>query len=175
LNDDFSSKLDPRSNETYLLEPGFIYFNQGFALVQAVLGNCVSVCLWDKKLHIGGMNNFLYPHTNKKSEATAKYGNVATAALIRMMEEAGSERRNMLAQVFGGGHPEGEEWADVRELAEKNISAARRILAGKKIKIASEDVGGHMGRKVIFDVSTGRAAVIKVQEIRKDDWHHWPC
>ena len=167
----FGGEIDATSGVTYLLKPGYVYFSRGAAVVQTVLGNCVSVCLWDKKLHHGGMNNFIYPSTGEPREATARFGNVATATLVRLMEEAGSLCKDVVAQIFGGGSPEGEEWARAREIAEGNVAAARRVLSSKRIKIVSEDVGGHMGRKVIFETASGNVAVLKVQDVRESDWH----
>jgi len=155
----------------YLLKPGFIYFSKGNSVIQAVLGTCVSVCLWDKKRRFGGMNNFPYPATNNKHEATAKYGNVATVTLIRMMEEAGCNKGDMMAQIFGGSHPEGGKYVKKRNIGNENIEVARKVLKSKRIKVVSEDIGGHMGRKIAFDVETGNVAVLRVLDIRDSDWH----
>ena len=167
-----TSEFVDAAAESFLLEPGFVYFNRKSVVVQAVLGNAVSVCLWDRNLHCGGMNNFVFPHTSDRRKTTSRYGNVATTTLVKMLEEAGSKRKDIVAQIFGGGAPEGEEWADVREIGERNIEAARRVLASKHIKVVGEDVGGIMGRKVMFDIASGHVAVLKVHEIRKSDWHH---
>jgi len=160
-----------RDNSQYLLMPGFIYLNKGNSVIQAVLGTCVSVCLWDKKRRFGGMNNFLYPFTDDKHKATAKYGNVATITLIRMMEEAGCSKRDIIAQLFGGSSPEGEENSERRNIGRENINVARKVLRSKGIKIVSEDIGGHTGRKIAFDVATGNVAVLRVMDIRDSDWH----
>jgi len=73
----------------HLLERGCIYVATGEGAVQTVLGSCVSVCLWDPEAHCGGMNHFIYPQTMRKEQATPKYGNVATMALIKLMCEEG--------------------------------------------------------------------------------------
>jgi chemotaxis protein CheD len=93
VGEEDTSQVDASGIHHYLVKPGFIYFTRGAAIVTAVLGNSVSVCLWDKKNRQGGMNNFLYPFTKDKSGTTAKYGNVATVMLIKMMEDAGSFKR----------------------------------------------------------------------------------
>ena len=166
-----TSEFVDAAAESFLLEPGFVYFNRKSVVVQAVLGNAVSVCLWDKKMHCGGMNNFILPHTANRLKTTSRYGNVATTTLVKMLEEAGSQRKDIVAQIFGGGAPEGAEWDDVREIGERNVEAARRVLSNRRIKVVGEDVGGLMGRKVMFDIGSGHVAVLKVHEIRKSDWH----
>jgi len=151
----------------YMLKPGYIYVTTGSSVVRTVLGSCVAVCLWDKNQKHGGMNHFLYPKANTKSKPTAQYGNVATRALIRMMADAGSYRKDMVAQIFGGGYSNDGKG---KEIGEENVHVARSILADHGINVISEDVGGQMGRKIIFDTSTGHVVVFKVHKIRETDW-----
>jgi chemotaxis protein CheD len=153
--------------EIYYLEPGYIYIGSEKSAVQTVLGNCVSVCLWDDKLRYGGMNHFLYPFTNKKESATAVFGNIATKILIKKMMAAGSKAENLSAQIIGGAKKEEESDSN---LGRDNVDVARKILQKKGIKIKSEDIGGHLGRKVVFDVKNGHLMVIKVHQIRAGDW-----
>ncbi len=155
------------NNRLFYLEPGYIFCTGEAATVNAVLGSSVAVCLWDRQLRFGGMNHFLFPRAGGPEEATACYGNVSTAALVRMMEKAGARRRNMLGQVLGGGRPFGSPDGG---LGEKNVEAARAALRQKGVVISSEDVGGHMGRKVVFDTRTGHLMVLKVHRIRATDW-----
>jgi chemotaxis protein CheD len=142
------------------------------ALIQTVLGSCVSVCLWDKERRLGVMNHFVYPSIRVKSKATPVYGNIATRAAIRMMEQAGSDRSSMEAHILGGAHP-GVHPANnpANNTGKKNISIARKVLALHGINVASEDVGGTMGRKIVFDTDSGHVAVLKVYKIRESDWY----
>jgi chemotaxis protein CheD len=151
----------------YILNPGFVYFSSKIASIRTVLGSCVAVCLWDKINKFGGMNHYLYPATKDKSKATPKYGNVATITLIKMMINAGSAKNDLIAQIFGGGHSES---ALENTMGSDNVDVAKKILKEYGIDIVSEDVGGTLGRKIIFDTSTGNVLVYKVQNIRKSDW-----
>lgn len=151
----------------YYLEPGYIYFSRQPTTIRAVLGSCVAVCLWDPVQGVGGMNHYLYPSTRERRKATPKYGNVAIAALVRLMDEAGSVRTDLEAQIFGGAV--GGKGSDER-LGTRNVEVARRMLTRKGIAVVSEDTGGQRGRKVVFDLATGEVAVFKVQKIRDTDW-----
>ncbi len=113
------------------------------------------------------MNHYLYPFTRDRRTATPKFGNVAIAALVRLMDEAGSIRENVEAQIFGGAA--GGSRSD-GEVGARNVNVARRMLSRKGIPIVSEDTGGQKGRKVVFDLATGEVAVFKVQRIRENDW-----
>jgi chemotaxis protein CheD len=117
-------------------------------------------------MRCGGMKHFILPQTNQKEQATPRYGNVAMIALIKLMHEEGCNISTMTAHIIGGGHPEGE--AD--GIGAKNVEMARKVLKEKGITILSEDVGGSVGRKIVFDLATGHVAVLKVHKLRTEDW-----
>ena len=153
---------------SYYLDPGYVYFSKRAATVRTVVGSCVAVCIWDRELKYGGMNHFLWPVMQDPDKATPKYGNVATTALIQLMERAGSKRDSLMAQILGGAAPE-----DVRgeHVGIRNVNAATEVLTRKGVRIASKDTGGTVGRKIVFDTGTGELAVLKVQKLRAGDWH----
>lgn len=152
----------------YFLDPGYIFVPKKPTIVSMVLGSCVSVCLYDAKRKAGGINHFQFPHTNERQNATARYGNVATITLIRMMLNDGSKRKHLEAQILGGAnHPD----VCTKNIGRQNIMIARKILAKERISIVSEDVGGERGRKVVFNTHTNEMAVIKVEKLRSADWY----
>ncbi len=153
---------------TYMLEPGYIYLSTSPVVIQTVLGNCVSVCLWDKVKKTGAMNHFLYPFTQDKSKATSAYGNVATMAVLRMMKDTGSAREHLVAHILGGAVPPEDRGHDI---GLRNAESAEKVLKQYQIEILSEDTGGTVGRKVVFDTATGHVAVLKVHNLRKSDWY----
>ncbi len=113
------------------------------------------------------MNHFLYPKTTEKNKSTAQYGSVAMPALIKLMEKLGSTTRDMVAQVYGGGQLHNLK---NNRVGEENICIAHSILKRKRIPVISEDIGGRMGRKILFDTDTGHAAIFKVHRLRQTDW-----
>jgi len=151
----------------YFLQPGYIYCAKARATVSTVVGVCVAVSLWDAKRRFGAMNHFLYPRVNDPAKATPKYGNVATIELVKMMEEAGSRRADLIAQVLGGGRPRDAAGPD---FGAQNVEVALDVLNRKSIYVGSHDTGGSMGRKVSFDTGTGHLMVLKVHKLRAEDW-----
>jgi len=152
----------------YFLEPGFIFVAIRPTVISTVLGSCVSVCLYDTERKIGGMNHFQLPYIRERHKATARYGNVATSALIHMMIDDGSNLEHLGARIFGGAY---NPRISPNDLGSENIMAAREILAKKRVRVVSEDVGGERGRKIVFDTSTNEIAVLKVDKLRKADWY----
>ncbi|MCK5164908.1 MAG: chemotaxis protein CheD [Desulfobacula sp.] len=152
----------------YFLRPGYIYLPDRPTTISAVLGSSVAVSLYDRSHKTGGMNHFLFPYVETREKTTAQYGNIAVLTLIRMMGANGSDISNLEAQIFGGAfNPEYSK----RDIGKDNLKTARHILAGKKIKIVSEDIGGELGRKIVFNTGTYEMVVLKVDRLRESDWY----
>ncbi len=152
----------------YFLEPGYIFLATKPTIISGVVGSCVSVCVYDKKRKTGGMNLFMFPFTGDRQKATAQYGNVSTITLIKMMLERGSEIRHLEAQIIGGAH---NTKFSQKDIGRENIIIARKILIKKQVPLVSEDTGGRMGRKIVFNTETSEVAIIKVRQLRGGDWY----
>ncbi len=152
----------------YFLLPGYIYLNAEPSLLSAVLGSHVAVSLWDQKKKYGGMTSYLYPRTDSPARATAQYGNVALPYLVRMFLEEGTNVRDLKAQIFGGAMQVSGAGAQV---AGDNIRTAKKILRGYRIEVVSEDLGGSLGRKIVYNTSSNEAIVYKVADLRNSDWY----
>jgi chemotaxis protein CheD len=122
--------------------------------ITTILGSCVSVCLFDQVLQIGGANHYMLPYWNGKGLASPKYGNIAIIKLIQKLESFGSDRKNLIAKVFGGGEVI-QNTGNQFNIGERNIVVANEILKEQKIMVISSSTGGKNGRKIIFNSQTG--------------------
>jgi len=137
-------------------------------LISTVVGSCVAVSLWDCRKEYGAMAHYLYPVTEDRSQASAQYGNVAILYLIKLFLAEGSKIKNLKAQVFGGAiNPAG----GCERIGSENVRIAEKLLARKRIPVVSEDVGGMMGRKIVYNTFQNEAVVYKVNQLRKGDWY----
>jgi chemotaxis protein CheD len=152
----------------YFLQPGYIYVPDKAVSISTVIGSGVSICIYDRKNRIAGMNHFQMPFISSKGQTTALYGNIATTTLIKMMLSHESKIKNLEAQIFGGAYNPGKNDKDI---GKENIKIARKILQKNQIAIISEDTGGEKGRKIVFNISTNEAAVLKVDNLRDADWY----
>ncbi len=122
--------------------------------VTTILGSCVAVCLWDRRLQIGGINHYVLPLWNGEGLATPKYGNIANQKLIGKLVDMGSSPADLIAKVFGGaqqlisGH-------SVFTVGERNVQIALEMLKEYNIPVASMHTGGKQGRHLKFIVVTG--------------------
>ncbi len=154
----------------YFLRPGYIFVPGKPTLISVVLGSCVAVSLWDRKLEYGGMNHFLYPRVADPDKGTAQYGNVATRTLIGLFLGSGSRVENLEAQILGGAS-QGDGGGDRAVIPQQNIDVARSLVQDRGIRIASQDVGGNKGRKAIYNSQTNELIVIRVERLRESDWY----
>jgi len=166
-----SNDTDTPVNKEYFLKPGFIYLPVKPTAISTVLGSSVAVSLYDRSLKIGGMSHFLFPYARAKEKATAKYGNIAILALIRMLKANGAKLSKVQAQIFGGAFNAKVSNIDV---GQDNFFAARQVLKDNQIKVVSEDVGGLLGRKIVFNTSTCEIVTLKVDRLRDSDWYPYP-
>lgn len=165
MNTDYSEAL---TSTHYFLQPGYIFVPGQNISISTVIGSGVSVCIYNRKKRIGGMNHFQFPYMGTKGKTTALYGNVSTMALIKIMLAHESRKKDFEAQIFGGAYNPQKKNKDI---GRENIEIARKILLKSKISIISEDVGGEKGRKVVFNTSTNEVAVLKVDSLRDIDWY----
>jgi chemotaxis protein CheD len=156
--------MPPQSaqNNHYLLA-GSLFAPAEPHVVTTVLGSCVSVCLWDSFLRIGGMNHYMLPFWNGEGLASPKYGNIAVVKLLERLQDLGSNKRNLRAKVFGGGvvlnvsNP-------FMNIGERNIQLAEDLLHEAGIPIISADTGGKTGRKILFNTENGIVLVKKLAQ-----------
>ncbi len=147
------------------MHPGFIYANAQKSIISTVLGSCVSLCLWDSKKIYGGMNHFIYPKS--KRERSGKYGNTSCAYLIRLMLNLGSNKHDLVAHIVGGA----SNPILKSNIGKKNIEIAEKILNKHGIQVLIKDVGGQVGRKLVFNTETGELIINKGARIRGGDWY----
>ena len=89
--------------------PGEFYVTrQPDEILVTVLGSCVSACIRDPVLGVGGMNHFMLANGRTGAGATisasARFGNFAMEKLINELIKAGCSRDRMEIKVFGGGN-----------------------------------------------------------------------
>ena len=144
---------------TRYLHAGQIHVSADPCRVSTILGSCVAVCVWDPQARIGGVNHFLLPYCADGNLATPRFGNVAVASLIQGLLALGAHRSRLQAKVFGGACVIEAFRGSGRHLGEKNVEMALSVLAEAVIPVVAQDVGGHHGRKLIFDTGGGAAWV----------------
>lgn len=153
--------------------PGELYVTKNDEFVSTVLGSCISACIWDEKLGIGGMNHFMLPIKSDNhgvtgwendTSYTCRYGSWAMEFLINEILKNGGQRDNLVAKVFGGG----KIVPKMSDVGESNIDFVRHFLRQEHIPVIAHDVGGPWPRKVMFHPATGAARLKKLRSLHND-------
>jgi len=139
---------------THFLYPATLFASNTHYVVNTILGSCVAVCLWDPITKIGGINHFMLPLWNGQGLASPKFGNIAIEKLLDKMNSFGCKKNNLIAKVFGGAEVIEINYTQFH-IGERNIKLALEMLEELKIPITGSSVGGNLGRKIIFETSTG--------------------
>ena len=161
VTDEKSIELLPNGTRQLYLHAGDMVVSKQPAQVVTILGSCVAVCLWDRLMHVGGVNHYMLPADIGAQTATLRYANFAISELLRQLIALGAETRRMEAKIFGGACVLGSVEMG-RDLGSKNVVVARERLAQERIKIVAEDVGGNRGRKLIYRTWDGSALIKQV-------------
>lgn len=135
---------------------GEIYVSNEPAVVQTLLGSCVSVCLYDRVNRIGGMNHILLPGRTDLShfDGGARYGINAMELLLNEFVKMGSSRRFLDAKIFGGAHI--LQNIDLyNSPGRQNVAFVREFLQMEQIPMVSCNVGGCNPRRVSFHTDSG--------------------
>lgn len=120
---------------------------------KTVLGPCVSACLYDPVMRIGGMNHFLLPTgCDRHSSGRDRFGDGAMETLLNDIISMGGSLWRIQAKLFGGKHAV----LRGRNIGAENAAFAKHFLTSHGIKLIESDLGGDSARWVNFHPSTGR-------------------
>jgi chemotaxis protein CheD len=153
--------------------PGEFYVTTHGELIATVLGSCVTACIRDPAIGVGGINHFMLPYFNNTHNhgwehtpvsLETRYGNIAMEKLINAILKAGGNRKNLEIKLFGGGRV-----LDMRtDIGEKNIEFVKQYLIKENLSVVAEDVGGRHPRKLQYFPYTGRVRVKKLNNLHNN-------
>lgn len=127
--------------------------------IGTLLGSCVSVCLFDLELRLGGINHFMLPAMSRStfSETDSLLaGDYCMEALLNGLLERGARKTRIKAKAFGGGAilklGEGRN-----NIGQRNADFAKDWLGREGIPLVSADMLGPWSRKLVFTPWNGDA------------------
>nr|WP_255558464.1 chemoreceptor glutamine deamidase CheD [Zhongshania aquimaris] len=131
-------------------------------MITTVLGSCISACIRERVLKLGGMNHFMLPEGDSKMDGmAARYGAYAMEHLINDILKVGGRRENLEVKIFGGGRM----MRGLSDVGGKNIAFVRAFLELEGIAIVAEDVGLEFSRKINYFPTTGRVLVKRLRSL----------
>ena len=131
--------------------------------ITTLLGSCVSACLFDERINVGGMNHFMLPIGAADSTTSASYGVHAMEMLINSLMKLGADRRRLKAKLFGGGaviRTSDSRW----NVGARNVDFAKTFLEAEGIPLVASHTGGTQAMHIRFHTRTNKALVRVLDE-----------
>jgi len=152
--------------EVAVILPGEYFVSQEPKVVYTVLGSCISVCLRDPLVNVGGMNHFmLAAPSNTDSHdnwaESGRYGNFAMEMLINEILNRGGQKNRLEAKVFGGG----KIYDGTMDIGAKNAAWALDYLEQEGLPLMKANVGDVRPRKVYYFTDSGKVLMQKLDRV----------
>jgi len=155
-------EIESEVSDVYL-NPGESYLARKPAIIRTILGSCVGVTFWTRRLGIGALTHSQLPRCPSNSypglsRATGcRYVDFAIRDLARQFDELGARRAEVQVKVFGG--------ADVLLVSDAvsakptvgklNCETAIEVLHAEGFQVSASSLGGTLGLNIRFDTRTG--------------------
>ncbi len=162
------SQLDIQGMQTIHLKAGDYHITNQNQIITTVLGACLSACVRDRELGIGGMNHFILPYfavnENSDWEYTAvnsaiRFGTHNMEQLINSILKQGGKRNNLEFKFFGAGNVIGPP----NNIGEHNIKFIRDFMNTEGYGISAESLGNEYPIKINYHPVSGKAWVKRVE------------
>ena len=140
------------------LHPGEVHAPIVATAVKTLLGSCISVCLWDPRSRLGGINHFLLPMGSANADRPGRFGNFALPLLYEALLQNGASATGLTAKVFGGAAMLAVPPSS-HHIGAQNLQAALSWLGRAQIPVVASDVGGARGRKLVFHTDDGSVSL----------------
>lgn len=113
------------------------------------LGSCIALILHNERFSIGGMAHVMLPESKGHSDRPGKFADTAVTILLKEMDALGSRNGSVTAKLVGGANMFGFNDNSLN-IGDRNIKAVHMVLQEYRIPVLSEDVGGKVGRSVLY-------------------------
>lgn len=140
-------------------------------LVTYALGSCVGICLYDKRLQVGGLAHIMLPDSTQflhqhQEINRMKFADTAIVDVVKEMQQLGADIRNITAKIAGGAKMfQMQSNTQFGSIGDRNVDSVKQVLGNWEIPIIAEDTRKNYGRTVYFDLSTG---IMKVSSLGKN-------
>ncbi len=139
-------------------------------ILQAYLGTCVGLALYDKSTKTGGMIHILLPEPTSSDnvEYPEKYASTGVPILINKMIKMGARHENLKATIAGGALVGPLSRQDINlDIGGRSAEIVASILKASRIKTIKSETGGFFTCTLELDLNSGRASIVPAL---KDDF-----
>ncbi len=145
------------------LKPAELFVSDRPTIVRTVLGSCVAVTMYERRLGIAAICHILLPEESdlalNETQITGpyKYVNTAIPIMVERLRSYGVDPKQLETKVFGGADmlTSREKAANIPLVGKANVDAVIHAIKSLGLRLKVSDVGGVSGRKILFYTHTG--------------------
>lgn len=174
--------LSRKNIPMFHLKPGEIHFSERPSVVMTILGSCVSVTMFNRRLGVAAICHAQLPKVNPGKcclescpetgrmniwpSETFKYVDCSICYMRKRFGKLGIKRNEIEVKLFGG--------ADVlpsrtdngkMTIGSQNIETALRVINGEQLRLLASKIGGNSGYKIFFHTHTGEVFLRHVKKV----------
>ena len=113
--------------------------------------------LFDRSTGISGIAHILLPGASQNGET--KYAETAIEKMLEDMIKQGARKSKIVSKFAGGANVFKQINLEILKIGTRNAISVEETLKQKKIPILAKDVGGEVGRSVMFNPLDGSMIV----------------
>lgn len=158
---------------SYYLKAGELFIMEKPALVSTVLGSCIAVTLFNRRLGFAGICHALLPQCKRKDHKNRlddllddechkcleafRYADCSVFMMAEAFSRFDIKPQETEASLFGGAKmmPNKHDRDHNFFVGRQNVDTAVRVLDYYHLKLTASDVGGSAGRRITFNTGTG--------------------
>jgi chemotaxis protein CheD len=144
---------------TVFLKPGEMVLSFEPAAITTLLGSCVAVTMFSKRLGLGAICHALLPSCRREESCchteTGKYVECAIELMLQEFNTRGILNNEIEVKLFGGSDMFDTVDGKRLSVGRQNLEMALKMLEEACVRIVTQDLGGPRGRKIIFHTHTG--------------------
>jgi len=146
--------------------PGEYFVSRDPMIVYTVLGSCISACIRDPVVGVGGMNHFMLPEPKEKSQdswgESTRYGAYAMESLINEIVKQGGLKSRLELKLFGAG----KIYDGQMDVGARNKEWVLNYVKTEGLTVAGRDLGDVYPRKIYYFTESGRVLMKKIEQIK---------
>lgn len=146
--------------------PGEYFVSKEPMVVYTVLGSCISACIRDPLVGVGGMNHFMLPEPKDTAHdswgESTRYGSFAMESLINEILKRGGHRSRLEIKLFGAG----KIYEGNIDVGANNAKWVLQYLKSEGLVVVKTDLGDVFPRKVYYQTDSGKVLLKRIERVK---------
>jgi len=130
--------------------------------LRTFVGSCVAIVLHDPVNRTAALAHVQLPaSTDQPTLELGRYADTAVPELVRQLRQRSRFEISLVAHIVGGADM--FPVSQARSVGRLNTAAVKALLVSHRIPILTEDCGGSLARRLVFDVRTGKLQIEMIE------------